>query len=47
MEGEPRIANVLLVFAENDLGLVMILGEKSAYEKYIDTWQKIRDSVQF
>ena len=47
IEGEPGIVNLLLVFAENDLGVVVMLGEESACEKYEDTWHEIRDSVQF
>ena len=47
IEGEPWIVNLLLVFAENDLGVVMMLGEESASEKYEDTWYDIRDSVKF
>lgn len=46
-EGEPWIVNLLLVFAKNDLGVVVMLGEESACEKYEDTWHEIRDSVQF
>ncbi len=47
LEGEPGIVNLLLVFAENDLGVVMMLGEESACEKYEDIWYEIRDSVKF
>lgn len=47
MEGEPGIAYLLVVFAENDLGILLLLGEKSICEKYEDTWNEIRDSVQF
>ena len=46
-EGELWIVNLLLVFAKNDLGVVVMLGEESACEKYEDTWHEIRDSVQF
>ena len=47
IEGEPGIVNLLLVFAKNDLGVVIMLGEESACEKYEDTWYEIRDSVKF
>ena len=47
IEGEPGIVNLLLVFTKNDLGVVMMLGEESASEKYKDTWYDIRDSVKF
>ena len=47
LEGEPGIVNLLLVFAENDLGVVVMLGEESTCEKYEDTWYEIRDSVKF
>lgn len=47
LEGEPALVNLLLVFAENDLGVVVFMGEKSAWEEYEDAWHKIRDSVQF
>ena len=47
IEGEPTLADLLVVFAGNDLGVVMMLVHESASEEYEDSWQKIRDSVQF
>ncbi|MBA7694921.1 hypothetical protein ES703_103536 [subsurface metagenome] len=46
-EGEPAIINLLLVFAEYDLGMVMLLGEEASVAGYEDVWDTIRDSVQF
>jgi len=46
-EGEPVVIHLLLVFAEDDLGMIMMIGEESISEKYEDTWYDIRDSVQF
>jgi len=46
-EGDPGIVNLLLVFAKNDLGVVVMLGEESTCKKYEDTWYEIRDSAKF
>ena len=47
IEGEPSIVNTLLVFAENDLGVVTFLGEGASCIEYKDVWCTIRDSVKF
>jgi hypothetical protein len=46
LEGEPVVIRLLLVFAENDLGVIMMVGEESVSEKYEDAWYDIRDSVK-
>jgi hypothetical protein len=46
-EGELRIACVLVSFPKNDLGVVFIVARESVFNKYEDTWHKVRDSVQF
>jgi hypothetical protein len=47
IEGEPWINNILLVFAEYDVGLVLLMGEEASVAEYEDVWETIRDSVQF
>lgn len=47
LEGDPGIVNLLLVFAENDLGVVVMLGEENTCKEHEDTWYEIRDSVKF
>ena len=47
IEDVPSIVNVLMVFPENDLGLIILLGEEASVVGYEDVWDTIRDSVQF
>ena len=47
IDNELFISNILLVFAKNDLGILVFRVEKSTYEEYEDTWDEIRNSVRF
>lgn len=45
--GKTCIAYMLFTFSKNDLGIVFMGGEESAYKKYKETWQEVRDSIKF
>jgi hypothetical protein len=47
VNGMPSIVKVLMLFPENDLGLVMLVVKETSAEEFKGTWEEIRDSAQF
>lgn len=46
LEGELARAALIIIFGEDDMGLVMMLVKEARWGKFEGTWTKIRDSAE-
>ncbi len=46
IEGEPARANLLVVFGEDDMGVLMMGVEEAKWGNFEEIWDEIRDSVE-